>query len=40
EVFCAVRFKEKENDIPVNEKFSLEITENSGQFYVNKLKHQ
>ncbi|MCY8544763.1 conjugal transfer protein [Bacillus vallismortis] len=40
EVFCAVRFKEKENDIPINEKFSLEITENSGQFYVKKLNHQ
>ncbi|MED4801923.1 conjugal transfer protein [Bacillus atrophaeus] len=39
EVICAVRFKEKENEIPVNESFTLELTENSGQFYVNELKH-
>ncbi|MEC1900716.1 conjugal transfer protein [Bacillus atrophaeus] len=40
EVICAVQFKEKENEIPVNEKFTLEITENSGQYYVNQLNHQ
>ncbi|MDF3257416.1 conjugal transfer protein [Bacillus velezensis] len=39
EVICAVQFKEKENEIPVNESFTLELTENSGQFYVNELKH-
>ncbi|MEC0490202.1 conjugal transfer protein [Bacillus licheniformis] len=40
EVFCVVQFKEKENNIPVNETFSLEITENSGRYYVNSFKHQ
>ncbi|MDA1478036.1 conjugal transfer protein [Bacillus changyiensis] len=40
EVLCAVQFKEKENDIPIIEHFTLEITEKSGQYYVNKLKHQ
>lgn len=40
EVSCDVEFKEKENQIPVKERFTLELTENSGQFYVNDLKHQ
>ncbi|ATO09432.1 conjugal transfer protein [Bacillus sp. NEAU-CP5] len=39
EVICVVQFKEKENEIPVNESFTLGLTENSGQFYVNELKH-
>lgn len=40
EVSCDVEFKEKENQIPVKERFTLELTGNSGQFYVNVLKHQ
>lgn len=40
EAICVVQFKEVENEIPVNENFTLEITENSGQYYVNNLKHQ
>lgn len=40
EVSCDVEFREKENQIPVKERFTLELTENSGQFYVNDLKHQ
>ncbi|QYF82851.1 conjugal transfer protein [Brevibacterium sp. PAMC21349] len=40
EVSCSVEFKEKENQIPVKERFTLELTENSGQFYVNDFKHQ
>ncbi|MEC1053547.1 conjugal transfer protein [Bacillus paralicheniformis] len=40
EVFCVVQFKEKENEIPVVENFSLKLTENSGQYYVGNLKHQ
>ncbi|MDW7614291.1 conjugal transfer protein [Peribacillus simplex] len=40
EVSCDVEFKEKENQIPVKEKFTLELTENSGQFYVYDFKHQ
>nr|WP_144531475.1 conjugal transfer protein [Bacillus paralicheniformis] len=40
EAFCVVQFKEKENEIPITENFSLSLTENSGQYYVEKLKHQ
>ncbi|MDM5197031.1 conjugal transfer protein [Fictibacillus enclensis] len=40
EVSCDVEFKEKENEIPVKEPFTLELTETSGQFYVKDLKHQ
>ncbi|MDE1384346.1 conjugal transfer protein [Bacillus paralicheniformis] len=40
EVFCVVQFKENENEIPVVENFSLKLTENSGQYYVQNFKHQ
>lgn len=40
EVSCDVEFKEKENQIPVKERFTLELTENSGQFFVKDFKHQ
>ncbi|RHJ06993.1 conjugal transfer protein [Bacillus sonorensis] len=40
EAFCVVQFNEKENEIPITENFSLSLIENSGQYYVEKLKHQ
>lgn len=40
EVFCTVQLKEKENNIPVNETFILEMTENNGRYYVNAFKHE
>lgn len=40
EISSVVIFKEKETNIPVKERFTLFVTKNSGQYYVNKLKHQ
>lgn len=40
EISSVAIFKEKETNIPVKERFTLFITKNSGQYYVNKLKHQ
>lgn len=40
EISSVVIFKEKETSIPVKERFTLFVTKNSGQYYVNQLKHQ
>ncbi|KIL24017.1 hypothetical protein B4133_0530 [Bacillus altitudinis] len=40
EISSVVIFKEKETNIPVKERFTLFVTKNSGQYYVNKLKHK
>ncbi|UYO37185.1 conjugal transfer protein [Bacillus zhangzhouensis] len=40
EISSVVIFKEKETSIPVKERFTLFVTKNTGQYYVNKLKHQ
>lgn len=40
EISSVVIFKEKETRIPVKERFTLFVTKNTGQYYVNKLKHQ
>ncbi|MFS3916070.1 conjugal transfer protein [Bacillus australimaris] len=40
EISSVVIFREKETSIPVKERFTLFVTKNTGQYYVNKLKHQ
>lgn len=40
EVSSVAVFKEKETNLPVKERFTLFIVKNSGQYYVNQLKHQ
>lgn len=40
EVSSVAVFKEKETNLPVKERFTLSIVKNSGQYYVNQLKHQ
>ncbi|MFJ5670646.1 conjugal transfer protein [Bacillus safensis] len=40
EVSSIAVFKEKETNLPVKERFTLSIVKNSGQYYVNQLKHQ
>ncbi|MFP3324935.1 conjugal transfer protein, partial [Planococcus sp. SIMBA_160] len=40
EIFSVIIFKEKETNIPVKERFTLFVTKNTGQYYLNKLKHQ
>ncbi|WP_139037499.1 conjugal transfer protein, partial [Bacillus safensis] len=40
EISSVVVFKEKETSVPVKERFTLFVTKNTGQYYVNKLKHQ
>lgn len=40
EVSSVVVFREKETNLPVKERFTLTIVKNSGQYYVNQLKHQ
>ncbi|MEK4684802.1 conjugal transfer protein [Bacillus sp. FSL M8-0256] len=40
EISTVVVFKEKETSVPIKERFTLFVTKNTGQYYVNKLKHQ
>ncbi|MGV2914293.1 conjugal transfer protein [Bacillus safensis] len=40
EVSSIAVFKEKETNLPVKERFTLSVVKNSGQYYVNQLKHQ
>ncbi|MFB7035915.1 conjugal transfer protein [Bacillus altitudinis] len=40
EVSSVAVFREKETNLPVKERFTLFVVKNSGQYYVNQLKHQ